>query len=454
MLSRLRDWLHELSSQPAAQRQYSQIYVPFIHAVLDDDELMADRYAWASVDMRWNTLVNEYRAFYAQSASLAQYLRPGYVQQHQFRAQRFERPRWPYLHAARYGQEPRNPMTQSWPLESEGLGVTQEGFLSQSPQLFARLQEMIGDWERQPAAPAPAPVAGPVPALAAAAATTEPSLTSPRGVEGACHGQEDNVEVLVLPENISNLVEYGDMASPTPRDYRHARRHALQNQGAQDLRARRVAFDAFQNAAAEAPALAFIDLCQWSSTPRGEREEAGAGVAAGAAETEVHAEAGLAEAEDNGTLSQPRPWTTPVASAARGIRDALMGRRTTLMAQLATLSRNFSNSSVGQAAAAAVTAEEEESNSAYNTAQECLQCHVRTAIVVDSCGCTSFCDECHLTWREFHEFNEDENERWRALSAPNFIRRMTDEELADRNIGNVTYPRCSRCSAWIRLEAL
>jgi len=34
------------------------------------------------------------------------------------------------------------PATQSWPVESEGLGVTQEGFLSQSPRLFARLQEM------------------------------------------------------------------------------------------------------------------------------------------------------------------------------------------------------------------------------------------------------------------------------------------------------------------------
>ena len=175
------------------------------------------------------------------------------------------------------------------------------------------------------------------------------------------------------------------------------------------------------------------------------------GAEAGATEAGL---AGGAQAEDNGTLSQPRPWTTPVASAARGIRDALMGRRTTLMAQLATLSRNFSNSSVGQAAAAAVTAEEEESNSAYNTAQECLQCHVRTAIVVDSCGCTSFCDECHLAWREFREVNDDPDERWLALSAPNFVRRMTNAELALRRIGNATYPRCSRCSAWLRLEPL
>ena len=56
-------------------------------------------------------------------------------------------------------------------------------------------------------------------------------------------GQEEGVEVLedVVPEHISDLVEYGDMASPTPRDYRHARRHALQNQGAQGLRASREA---------------------------------------------------------------------------------------------------------------------------------------------------------------------------------------------------------------------
>ena len=44
----------------------------------------------------------------------------------------------------------------------------------------------------------------------------------------ALAGQEEDVEVLedVVPEHISDLVEYGDMASPTPRDYRHARRHA------------------------------------------------------------------------------------------------------------------------------------------------------------------------------------------------------------------------------------
>jgi hypothetical protein len=227
------------------------------------------------------------------------------------------------------------------------------------------------------------------------------------------------------------------MASPTPRDYRRARRHALQNQGAQGLRARRVAFDALQNAAAEpeaAPAQEIIDLCP---------SEVGAG-AAGATEVGL---AGGALAEDNGTLSQPRPWTTPVASAARGFRASIM-------AQLATLSRNFSNSSAGQAAAAAAAAEEEEGNSAYNTAQECLQCHVRMAIVVDSCGCMSFCDECHLAWREFREFNADPDERWLALSAPNFVRRMTEEELALRHIGNATYPRCSRCSAWLRLEPL
>ena len=40
--------------------------------------------------------VEEYRAFYAQSAALAPYLRPGYVRQRQFwAAQRFTRLRWP-----------------------------------------------------------------------------------------------------------------------------------------------------------------------------------------------------------------------------------------------------------------------------------------------------------------------------------------------------------------------
>ena len=82
------------------------------------------------------------------------------------------------------------------------------------------------------------------------------------------------------------------------------------------------------------------------------------------------------------------------------------------------------------------------------------QCHVRMAIFVDSCGCTSFCDECHLAWREFREVNADPDERWLALSAPNFVRRMTEEELALRHIGNATYPRCSRCSAWLTLEPL
>ena len=62
------------------------------------------------------------------------------------------------------------------------------------------------------------------------------------------------------------------------------------------------------------------------------------------------------------------------------------------------------------------------------------------AIFVDSCGCTSFCDECHLAWREFREVNDDPDERWLALSAPNFVRRMTEEELALRHIGQRNVP--------------
>jgi len=34
-----------------------------------------------------------------------------------------------------------------WPLQSAGLGVTQEGLLSQSPALLARLDEMVVGWE-------------------------------------------------------------------------------------------------------------------------------------------------------------------------------------------------------------------------------------------------------------------------------------------------------------------
>ena len=57
--------------------------------------------------------------------------------------------RWPYLSAAPEHEEPalRGAVGVPWPLQSIGLGVTQEGLLSQSPPLFDRLQAMVSRWQ-------------------------------------------------------------------------------------------------------------------------------------------------------------------------------------------------------------------------------------------------------------------------------------------------------------------
>ena len=122
--------------------------------MLQTGEFVDNAMAWASHDPAWAVLVTDYRAFLAASPDLAPLLQPGVAQQ------QLAGPGWPYIPAAplppppnhpnaalHIPEDPADPTTQPWPLISPNLGVaTQEGLLSQSPLLFARLQEMILRW--------------------------------------------------------------------------------------------------------------------------------------------------------------------------------------------------------------------------------------------------------------------------------------------------------------------
>ena len=157
MLYRLLTRLHELSAVPPAARQYSVVFVPFCHAILADGEQAAAQAAWGSHDPRWHQLVADYRAFYTVNDSLSPLLEPNTVRDVNTQVPARHDGEWPYIHAAPRTQEPENAM-HAWPLQSPGLGYTQEGLLSQSVTLFAQLQAMVLEWTQalqlQPPVPA------------------------------------------------------------------------------------------------------------------------------------------------------------------------------------------------------------------------------------------------------------------------------------------------------------
>ena len=157
VLYRLLTRLHELSAVPPAARQYSVVFVPFCHAILADGEQAAAQAAWGSHDPRWHQLVADYRAFYTVNDSLSPLLEPNTVRDVNTQVPARHDGEWPYIHAAPRTQEPENAM-HAWPLQSPGLGYTQEGLLSQSVTLFAQLQAMVLEWTQalqlQPPVPA------------------------------------------------------------------------------------------------------------------------------------------------------------------------------------------------------------------------------------------------------------------------------------------------------------
>jgi hypothetical protein len=71
LLPRLIRLLREAN---ATTRQYSVVFVPFIHAVLLSGEMAEHSAAWASHDRVWGPLADEYREFFARSPSLARLL--------------------------------------------------------------------------------------------------------------------------------------------------------------------------------------------------------------------------------------------------------------------------------------------------------------------------------------------------------------------------------------------
>eukprot|EP00966_Prymnesium_polylepis_P186410 4320791-Prymnesium_polylepis.1 len=139
-------------------------FVPFAHSVLGTGEYAAQAAAWATHDARWALLVGEYRLFFTASPPFAALMGPGVVERIN---EGVAGPGWPYIPAAPEEEEPGDPWSEAWPLQSARLGgVTQEGLLSQSPPLFAQLQQMVLEWEAAlhaapPTAPPPPPTAPP-----------------------------------------------------------------------------------------------------------------------------------------------------------------------------------------------------------------------------------------------------------------------------------------------------
>ena len=179
---RLDSLLRRLQEANATTRQYSAVFVPFIHAVLQSGEMAEDSAAWATHDPVWGQLADEYRDFFAttQSPSLAHLLQPGQVRG---MIDSVTPGRYPYVMPALPGSDPAQygHHDQPWPLVSGMNHITQETFLGQSPQLFDRLQGMILRWVTPtppPHASVPPPVAAP-PAAAPPAAAPPPAAALP-----------------------------------------------------------------------------------------------------------------------------------------------------------------------------------------------------------------------------------------------------------------------------------
>ena len=139
------EWQHldgsAISRDTAPIKTYSWAYVPFIHSVLESGEQTGRAAELAALDAEWLVLVGDHRACLATLAPAV--LEPGCVERTNGLA---TAGKWPYIPAAPTGDEPLDPFTQAWPLLSRGAQgdyYSQEGLLSQSPLLFARLQEMV-----------------------------------------------------------------------------------------------------------------------------------------------------------------------------------------------------------------------------------------------------------------------------------------------------------------------
>jgi hypothetical protein len=124
---------------------FSDVYVPFLHAVLRRVEMRLAIAAWASYDAEWTRLVDAYRLHYASTAALAPLLASSAVMALN---RQLEPPggrdRWPYIPipAAPIADAP--PLAAAalghWPLRARGIGrYIQEVLLSQSVVLFNRL---------------------------------------------------------------------------------------------------------------------------------------------------------------------------------------------------------------------------------------------------------------------------------------------------------------------------
>jgi len=156
-----RSKLRHLKATLSASGQFSAFYVDFIHDVLGTGEKAVDIAAWSELGAEWRQLVQKYRTYAAGSPLLAPLLQ-GVPQD----MRRLDHPNpsrnWPYLPASDDSDAPDDLIAGAWRLRMGGTGcLTQEGFLSQSPQLFAELQELIRDWCRDLQLPPRAASGGP-----------------------------------------------------------------------------------------------------------------------------------------------------------------------------------------------------------------------------------------------------------------------------------------------------
>jgi hypothetical protein len=129
----------------ARAHTFSLVYVPFLHAVLRTGECAAQVAVWSAHDARWAYLVHDYRSFYASSPVLAALLQPNVIRT-------ANATRWPYLPAAAPSDCPSDAQRLAgvaYPLRRFAAAdgpYSQEGLLSQSSQLFGRLQLMVAQW--------------------------------------------------------------------------------------------------------------------------------------------------------------------------------------------------------------------------------------------------------------------------------------------------------------------
>ena len=148
-----------LSALVQAAPDYTSVFEPFLHALLETNEDGDRATAWLSHDpRRWRFMLASYRRHFEDNPQLKLLLETGWVRETNCKAaeQAGEPDVWPHIPQASSGEPAPELWPDAdghlvshparWPMQEEGVGFHQQGLLSQNPSLFESLKQMVADW--------------------------------------------------------------------------------------------------------------------------------------------------------------------------------------------------------------------------------------------------------------------------------------------------------------------